>query len=165
MKERDKEKQRNCTSALRINPYNTSSIPARFKRMDPERPKLHSLVSIVSKAKGEEKINHKSLKSFVRSLLSPENRVWRKEQIAQNNRRAAQLLRMGGKPFLVSDEGKVEPVKQDESPTKNILKKQDSTESNASDWSDEERDELEKQFRGMVNRSNMLKAETLIKNT
>ena len=63
----------------------------------------------------------------------------------------------------MDDEGKVEPVKQDDKSTKNILKRQDSTESIDSDWSDEEKDELEKQFGGMVNRSNRLKEETLIK--
>ena len=108
LKEREKENQRNCTSLPRDNQFDSSSIPARFKRMDPQRPTFSSLVTQISKAKEEEKVEHKSFKSMAKSLLSPENRVCRKEQIDQNKRRATQLLIMGGKSFLVDEEGKVE---------------------------------------------------------
>jgi len=140
----------------------TSSIPLRFKKMDPERPTFDSLVTQVTKRTEKDKFKGKSGKSFkslARSVLSPENRVWRQKQIEQNKMRAAQLLIMGGKSFLVDDEGEVleEVVKSRN--VQNQLTKQDSLlslQSNTSfdsDWSDDEHVELERKFGGMSSRS------------
>lgn len=140
----------------------TSSIPLRFKKMDPERPTFDSLVTQVTKITEKDKFKGKSGKSFkslARSVLSPENRVWRQKQIEQNKRRAAQLLIMGGKSFLVDDEGEVlEEVVKGRN-VQNQLTKQDSLlslQSNTSfdsDWSDDEHVELERKFGGMFSRS------------
>jgi len=143
----------------------TSAIPTRFKTMDPKRTTFDSLVTQVSKTTAKEKVKPKSFQSLAKSVLSPENRVWRQEQIDTNKRRAAQLLIMGGKSFLVDDDGNEEElIKSDTechnlSPMQARLKKQDSLQSIQSsnsfdsDWSDEEQEELEKKFGGMSNRS------------
>jgi hypothetical protein len=133
--------------------------------MDPERPTFDSLITQISKAKEKEKTKTKCFKSLAKSVLSSENRVWREEQIETNKRRATQLLILGGKSFLVDDEGNEEEVfKSDHehsnlSPMQRKLTKQDSLQSLQSnnsfdsDWSDEENVELEKKFGGMSNRS------------
>jgi len=153
----------------------TSSIPSRFKKMDPERPTFDTLVTQVTKKTGKDKLKTKSFKSLARSVLSPENRVWRQEQIEKNKRKAAQLLILGGKSFLVDEEGNEEEVikNNDEhgslSPIQRQLTKQDSllslisNNSFDSDWSDEENVELERKFGGMSCRSEKSDREDLIK--
>ena len=141
--------------------------------MDPERQTFDTLVTQVSKTREEGKVKLKSFKSLAKSVLSPENRVWREEQIETNKRRATQLLIMGGKSFLVDDEGNEEEVTKidDEchkntSPIKMRIKKQYSVQScNSfeSDWSDDEKDELERQFEGKVSKCKKLKEEDLMK--
>ena len=142
-----------------------ASIPARFKRMDPERPTFDSLVAQITKKTEKDKMKPKSFKSLAKLVLSPENRVWRKEEIERNKRRATQLLIMGGKSFLVDDEGNEEEVKRSDfehgslSPMQRKLTKQasllslQSNNSFDSDWSDEENVELERKFGGMSSRS------------
>eukprot|EP00092_Neocalanus_flemingeri_P009613 GFUD01010347.1.p1 GENE.GFUD01010347.1~~GFUD01010347.1.p1 ORF type:complete len:492 (+),score=156.69 GFUD01010347.1:51-1526(+) len=143
------------------------SIPSRFKKMDPGRTTFDSLVTQVAKTAEKDKIKPKSFKSLAKSVLSPQNRVWRQEQINTNKRRATQLLIMGGKSFLVDDEGNEEELIKSDNESSNVspmpmqakLKKQDSLQSlqscnsYESDWSDEDKDELEKKFGGMSNRS------------
>lgn len=152
-----------------------SSIPTRFKKMDPERPTFDTLVTQVTKKTGKDKLKAKSFKSLARSVLSPENRVWRQEQIEKNKRKAAQLLILGGKSFLVDDEGNEEEVTKNESehgslsPIQRQLTKQDSllslisNNSFDSDWSDEENVELERKFGGMSCRSEKSDREDLMK--
>jgi len=153
----------------------SSSIPSRFKKMDPERPTFDILVTQVTKKSEKAKLKGKSFKSLARSVLSPENRVWRQEQIERNKRKAAQLLIMGGKSFLVDDEGNEEEVIKNDSERRNLspiqtrLTKQDSllslqsNNSFDSDWSDEENTELEKKFGGMSSRSEKSDREDLMK--
>ena len=173
LKEREKEMQRNNSSLPQISPSYSSSIPSRFKRMDHERQTFDTLVTQVSKTREEGKVKLKCFKSLAKSVLSPENRVWREDQIETNKRRATQLLIMGGKSFLMDDEGNEEEVtkiddecRKNPSPIKMRLKKQDSVQScNSfeSDWSDDEKDELERQFGGKVSKCKILKEEDLMK--
>lgn len=86
------------------------SIPSRFKVMDPNRTTFDSLVAKVA---GREKERPHSFKSLARSVLSKENRNWRQEQIKSNYQKATQLLVIGGKSFIVDDEGNEEELESD----------------------------------------------------
>ena len=164
LKEKELHKKGSAMSLSCPPYYSTSSIPSRFKEMDPARTTFDSLVTQVAKKTEKDKVKPKSFKSLAKSVLSPENRVWRQEQIVTNTRRATQLLIMGGKSFLVDDEGNEEElIKSDNecrnlSPMQKYMKKQDSLQSLQSnnsfdsDWSDEENDEFEKKFCEMSNK-------------
>merc|ERR1712045_266553 len=99
---RDRERDFQRTSST----FSTGShsIPSRFKIMDPNRTTFDSLVKQVA-VKAAEKEKPNSFKSLARSVLSPENRFWRQEQIQSNNKKARQLLVMGGKSFVVDEDG------------------------------------------------------------
>ena len=132
LKERElKEIQKTATTFS----INNQSIPARFKIMDPTRITFDSLVSQVAKAAEKEKDNKNKpnlFKSLAKSVLSPENREWRQEQIELNNSRVQQLLVLGGKSFLLDEEGECEAVAG--------LRRQDSVQtaedSEQSEWSE-----------------------------
>jgi len=96
------------------------SIPARFKVMDPNRSTFDSVVRRVAE---KERLKVNSFKSLARSVLSKENRIWRQEQIKEkNNTKAKQLLVIGGKSFIVDDEGNEEEIKDPPTFSKNNSK-------------------------------------------
>ena len=168
LKGQEKETKINGTIPAETNCLDSNDIPERFKRMDPDRPRFSTVVRQVSRAKAEETIEHKSFKSLAQSVLSNENRVWRQQQVSINKRRAAQLLVMGGKSFLVDEDGHEEEVikKHEENikPTLNRMRKQNSVQSAnsfKSDWSDDEQEELEKQLEGIMNTNNIDKELTV----
>lgn len=161
LKEQEKEKQRNEKTVENVKNLDSSQIPERFKRMNPDRPQFHNVVRQISKAKAEDKIEPKSFRSLAQSVLSNENREWRQQQQQVNlkKRRKAQLLVMGGKSFMMDEDGHEEEVIKNEEynlkPALNRLKKQDSVQSAnslKSDWSDDEIEELEKQLEVIMNR-------------
>jgi len=96
------------------------SIPSRFKVMDPNRTTFDSLVKQVKQVAGREKEKPHSFKSLARSVLSKENRNWRQEQIKSNYQKATQLLVIGGKSFIVDDEGNEEELESDSAETDDI---------------------------------------------
>jgi len=96
------------------------SIPARFKVMDPNRSTFDSVVRRVAE---KERLKVNSFRSLARSVLSKENRIWRQEQIKEkNNTKAKQLLVIGGKSFIVDDEGNEEEIKDPPTFSKNNSK-------------------------------------------
>ena len=117
------------------------SIPSRFKVMDPNRTTFDSLVRQVSEKERRRPSSPSTFKSLARSVLSPENRIWRQEQIKANNnnkvceslfleiililfvKKAKQLLVIGGKSFIVDDDGNEEELSTSNCPD---LEKQDS---------------------------------------
>ena len=147
-----------------LNAKDTSSKPLGFKEIDPGRTTFDSFVTQVAKTTEKDKVKPKSFKYLDKSVISPEHRVWIQKQIGTNTRRAKQLRIMGGKSFLVDDEGNEEQSTKSENecskllPMQKHLKKQDSLQSLQSndsfdsDWSDEENDELEKKFCEMSNK-------------
>ena len=162
LKGQEKETKINEALSPETNDLDSNTIPQRFKRMDPDRPRFSTVVRQISKAKAEEPVEQKSFKSLAQSVLSNENRVWRQQQVNINKRRAAQLLVMGGKSFLVDEDGhEEEVVKKDEEnikPSLNRMRKQDSVQSAnsfKSDWSDDEQEELEKQLEGLMKRNSL----------
>jgi len=105
---RDRERDFQRTSST----FSTGShsIPSRFKIMDPNRTTFDSLVKQVA-VKAAEKEKPNSFRSLARSVLSPENRCWRQEQIKSNKKQAAQqLLVLAGKSFVVDEEGNQEEL-------------------------------------------------------
>jgi len=117
LRERERDFQR-TTSILSSGSH---SVPSRFKIMDPNRTTFDSLVKQVAE-KVADKDKPNSFKSLARSVLSPENRFWRQEQIQSNNKKARQLLVMGGKSFVVDEDGNEEEL----SDRNRTLPKQDS---------------------------------------
>lgn len=96
------------------------SIPSRFKVMDPNRSTFDSVVRRVAE---KERLKVNSFRSLARSVLSKENRIWRQEQIKEkNNTKATQLLVIGGKSFIVDDDGNEEEIKDAPSFSKNNSK-------------------------------------------
>merc|ERR1719460_2043218 len=88
--------------------------------MDPNRSTFDSVVRRVAE---KERLKVNSFKSLARSVLSKENRIWRQEQIKEkNNTKAKQLLVIGGKSFIVDDEGNEEEIKDPPTFSKNISK-------------------------------------------
>jgi len=121
---RDRERNFQRTSST----FSTGShsIPSRFKIMDPNRTTFDSLVKQVA-VKAAEKEKPNSFRSLARSVLSPENRSWRQEQIQSNKAAAQQLLVLAGKSFVVNEE---EEENQEELSDRNrSLLKQDSDKS------------------------------------
>jgi len=107
---RDRERVFQRTSST-FSTGGSHSIPSRFKIMDPNRTTFDSLVKQVAE-KATEKEKPNSFRSLARSVLSPENRCWRQEQIQSNNKNAAaqQLLVLAGKSFVVDEEGNQEEL-------------------------------------------------------
>jgi len=179
---KEKELQRKGSALSWCSQLNSSSssIPARFKKMNPERTTFNDLVAQVSSSKesGRKTIN-KSFKSLAKSVLSAENREWRKEQIETNKKQAAQLLIIGGKSFLVDEDGNEEEIVQRErdvsrstvKPRIRKLTKQDSlhslqsNDSAASDWSDEEDGDKPSNLEALSKRSENLKRRTELQET
>jgi len=105
LREREMEFQRSGSLALS---QGSHAIPARFKVMDPNRTTFSALVKQVADRDRRDK--PASFRSLARSVLSRENRIWRQQQIRANNQKATQLLVIGGKSFIVDDEGNEEEL-------------------------------------------------------
>ena len=123
LREREMEFQRSGSLALS---QGSHAIPARFKVMDPNRTTFSALVKQVAERDRRDK--PASFRSLARSVLSRENRIWRQQQIRANNQvspelsmggallphfnfqKATQLLVIGGKSFIVDDEGNEEEL-------------------------------------------------------
>jgi len=128
-RERDFQMQRTSSTFS----TGSHSIPSRFKIMDPNRTTFDSLVKQVS-VKAAEKEKPNSFRSLARSVLSPENRCWRQEQIQSNKAAAQQLLVLAGKSFVVDEEGNQEELSDRNCSHKSFL----STESGFNEDADSE---------------------------
>ena len=166
LKERERELRRknSALSWTTTSSLGASAIPSRFRLIDPQRPTFESIVEAVVQRRPLEQqpTSPRTFRSIARSVLSAENREWRegRREAASEGRRRRLVL--GDSAFLVDEEGNEEEEVLEEDLDKEDLRKrlhhqdsQDSLVSNTSldsDWSDEERAELERVFGAMSSR-------------
>ena len=139
--------------------YGASAIPSRFKLMDPQRPTFESIVEAVVHRRPLDQLSTvpRTFRSIARSVLSAENREWREERRGEAGKERRRRLVLGDSAFLVDEEGNEEEEVLEEDLRKRLEHQdsQDSLVSNTSldsDWSDEERAELERVFGAMSER-------------
>ena len=161
LKERERELRRknSALSWTTTSSLGASAIPSRFRLIDPQRPTFESIVEAVVQRRplDQPATSPRTFRSIARSVLSAENREWRegRREAASEGRRRRLVL--GDSAFLVDEEGNEEEEVLEEDLRKRLHHQdsQDSLVSNTSldsDWSDEERAELERVFGAMSER-------------
>lgn len=164
LKERERELRRknSALSWTTTSSYGASAIPTRFRVMDPQRPTFESIVEAVvvqRRPEGDPPPGPRTFKAVARSVLSVENRQWREDGRVEGRGQERRRMVIGGRAYLVDEEGnEEEEVLEDGLDMRHRLEHQDSrdslvsTTSLDSDWSDEEREELERMFGAMSER-------------
>ena len=161
LKERERELRRknSALSWTTTSSYGASAIPSRFRLMDPQRPTFESIVEAVVHRRplDQPQTTPRTFRSIARSVLSAENREWREGRGGDSGEGRRRRLVLGDSAFLVDEEGNEEEEVLEADLRKRLEHQdsQDSLVSNTSldsDWSDEERAELERVFGAMSER-------------
>ena len=161
LKERERELRRknSALSWTTTSSFGASAIPSRFRLMDPQRPTFESIVEAVVHRRplDHPQTTPRTFRSIARSVLSAENREWREGRRGDAGEGRRRRLVLGDSAFFVDEEGNEEEEVLEADLRKRLEHQdsQDSLVSNTSldsDWSDEERAELERVFGAMSER-------------
>ena len=149
-KEKDLHRKNSAQSWATASSSEISGIPSRFRLIDPNRPTLESIVNKLSKGRAEAKL----FKTAAHSVLRTKNREWVLQQTDDAVEEDMSLDDLS-KQFKIIHEIKLEGADIDHARQVRILERKESslsmvsTTSVDSDWSDEEREKLEKLFGAM----------------
>ena len=158
LKEREKDLQRknSAQSWTTASSSDNSGIPSRFTLVDPHRPTLDSIVNNLPKSRVLSK-DQISLKFAAQSVLRTKNREWMLQQTEEDDEEYSSQDVLRKQSDGIHEIGLEEAV-GDIARRKIILERTESSNSLVStmsvdsDWSDEEREKLEKIFGAMSER-------------
>ena len=155
-REKDLQRKNSAQSWTTASSSDISGIPSRFKLVDPHRPTLDSIVNNLPKSRKLAK-EPKSLKSAAQSVLRTKNREWMLQQTEEDDEEYSSQDVLRRQSDGIQEIGLEEAVSEI-TRRKIILERRESSNSMVSttsvdsDWSDEEREKLEKIFGAMSER-------------